>query len=121
LNFGSAAGLLFECLGLTVLLEEAAAFLFRIRGIRNYILIALINVVTNMPAVVLAFLFEPAGGVGRILFIAAAEAAVIVCEGIFYRKCGEGFAHPYLYSLFFNLISYTAGTLILCGIRMTAS
>jgi hypothetical protein len=111
-------GTLLICLALTVLLEEGAAFFFRIRGARNYLLVLLVNILTNPPAVLLAICLEPDEGIGRILFVLAVEAAVILTEGAVYRKAGEHFPHPWRCSFFFNLISYAAGTLILYGIRM---
>ena len=111
-------GTLLSCLALTVLLEETAAFLFHIRGARNFLLVALVNVLTNPPAVLLAICLEPVEGIGRILFILAVESAVILTEGAVYRKAGENFPHPWRCSFFFNLISYAVGTMILYGIRM---
>ena len=104
---------LLACLLLTLILEEAAALLFRVRGKKNLLLVAAVNVLTNPPAVLLTMFFSPASYPWKIFWVLGLEGAVVVLEGLIYSRCGDGFPHPYRSSFIFNLISYGAGTLLL--------
>ena len=91
---------------LTLLFEELFALAWGLRGKRELGLVALVNVLTNPPVVLLCTLFPSP------LLTAAMELAAVGVEGLVYRTCADWLRRPFLFSLAINAFSYFAGLLL---------
>lgn len=89
-------------LALTLMLELGFALILGVRGRRNLALVALVNVLTNPPVVLLYSLFPSP------LLTIAAELSAVFIEGVIYRA-GTDFRRPMLFSLSANAFSYLIG------------
>lgn len=87
---------------LTLMLELGFALILGVRGRRNLALVALVNVLTNLPVVLLCSLFPSP------LLTIAAELSAVFIEGVIYRA-GTDFRRPMLFSLSANAFSYLIG------------
>ena len=98
-------------LGLTLAIEVPLAFLFGIRKGTDLLCVALVNVVTNPPLVLILNLYFLHGTPPWYL-IALLEVAAVGVEALFYRKClSRCPLRPLLFSLILNGISYLGGCL----------
>ncbi len=97
---------------LTLLLESIFAFVVGVRGKMDYLLLVLVNLLTN-PLVVLLYslslLFIPFTGIWVQLIL---EAMAVMTEGIYYKKYAISIKRPFLFSLCINGFSYGVGLLI---------
>ena len=97
-------------LGLTLCIELGFALLCRKRG-RALLITALVNLLTNPPAVLCRLLWRyfalPCGG----LLIALMEISIVFLEGLLYKKSRE-FSRPWLFSLGANALSFGLGVLL---------
>lgn len=91
---------------LTLLLECAFAFVAGARTPRRLLLVALVNVLTNPPVVMLCTLFPSP------LLTAAMELAAVLTEGLIYRARADWLRRPFLFSLAINAFSYLTGLLL---------
>ena len=91
---------------LTLLLECAFAFVAGARTPRRLLLVALVNVLTNPPVVLLCTLFPSP------LLTAAMELAAVLTEGLIYRSRADWLRSPFLFSLAVNAFSYLTGLLL---------
>ena len=91
---------------LTLLLECAFAFVAGARTPRRLLLVALVNVLTNPPVVMLCTLFPSP------LLTAVMELAAVLTEGAIYRARADWLRRPFLFSLAINAFSYLTGLLI---------
>ena len=99
-------------LALTLAIELPLAFLLGIRKGMDFLCVVLVNVVTNPSLVLILNLFS-LRGVPPWFLIAGLEAAAVVAEALFYRKClSRCPVHPILLSLILNGISYLGGCLL---------
>ncbi len=89
-------------LGLTLLLEGIVVLAWGLRR-RDLALFALVNVLTNPPAVLLHALF-PGWGVTL-----AIEAAAVAVEGFCYARLGDAVQRPWLLALIANGFSFSMG------------
>lgn len=99
-------------LGLTILIEEALAFLAGIRSSKDLILVFLINLLTN-PAAVLCYYFLTFNTqmntlVAKIL----TELAVILIEYLYYKKYAGSINKPFLFSVSVNVFSFATGLVL---------
>lgn len=92
-------------LGLTETAECAFALSLKQRS-KALVLCALVNLITNPPAVMLQRLLG-----GGWLMVAGLELAVVAAEGLLYRYSGL-FKRPFLFSLAANALSFSLGLLI---------
>jgi hypothetical protein len=103
---------LLRSLVVTELLELLAAACYpHHRNRHDFLLVFLVNVLTNPLAVYLDFLLRyqmPS----VVLWICLLEFAVWLTEACVYRKCLTGGHNPYLFSLLLNTASYFGGTLL---------
>lgn len=93
---------------LTEILELAAAACFPQRNKQDFLLVFLVNLITNPVVVYLDYWFRfrmPS----VVLWIAALEFAVWLSEAWIYRKCLTGRQNPFLFSLVLNAASYFGG------------
>ena len=86
---------------LTLLLELSFALLQGLRGRRELALVALVNCLTNPPAVLLRCALR--------VPVLPLEAAAVLVEGLCYRAFSGQLRHPLRFSLAANAFSYTAG------------
>ena len=91
---------------LTLLLECAFALVAGARTPRRLLLVALVNVLTNPPVVMLCTLFPSP------LLTAAMELAAVLTEGLIYRARADWLRRPFLFSLAVNAFSYLTGLLL---------
>lgn len=104
---GILLSLLFS-LGLTLLLESVFYTFIHEKSRRDYLLLVLVNIVTN-PVVVLLQQLLRAGGAELFLATAALEGAAVLVEWLFYRRYAEKINRPLLFSLGANVFSYGTG------------
>ena len=96
---------------LTEALELGAAFLFGVRSRRDFLLVFLVNVVTN-PVAGLIFdgVWLYSGRMPRWYLVLAVEIAAVCVEALLYRgRLDYKKLRPILFSLFLNAISYIGG------------
>lgn len=93
---------------LTLLLEEALALLWGLRGRRELILVALVNCLTNPPVVLLYHAFH--------LPALPLELAAMAVEWLCYRAFSGQLRRPLAFSVCANAFSFGAG----CGLRFLA-
>ena len=98
-------------LGLTLLLELLLAKLCRLRG-RDYLLVVMVNILTNPAVVYLDLLCGMLIPNGRDLWQIPLEAAAILIEGWCYTKYAHSVRRPYMFALAANLFSYGCGLLL---------
>ena len=101
------------CLLLTLLIESAAAAVIGIRKKRDFINVALVNIITNPVLVALtgavSFFY---GYEIYVIFAVIGEISVLVTEGLIYRKVLiYRKLNPFLVSLILNGASYLTGLL----------
>lgn len=102
---------LIQALVLTEVLELLAAAFFSDRNKRDFLLVFLVNIVTNPLVVYLDYWFRfrmPS----VVIWIGALEFAVWLSESLIYRKCLTGKQNPFLYSFVLNAVSYFGGMVI---------
>lgn len=99
-------------LALTLLLEEGFALAWGLRGRRELGLAALVNCLTNPPAVLAFHTAAGLWGWNRTLTAAALECAVVLAEWRCWRAFSRQVRRPLLFSLAANAFSYGAGCLI---------
>lgn len=101
---------------LTAVLELSSAWLFGLRNPRDFLLILLVNVVTNpLAGLIFDLWFLQQHSLPPWYLIVPVELTVVVAEGLLYR----GRLHfekwnPFVLSLMLNLISYTGGIVATC-------
>ncbi len=100
-------------LGLTLLLELSTALLFGQRK-KALLLVALVNILTNPPVVLLLNLVAiGTQGHPPWLLIAVLELGAIAAEGLVYQRSRLlNKWNPWLFSLILNTISYLGGCLL---------
>lgn len=97
---------------LTLAFEEGFALCRGLRGQRELGLVALVNVLTNPPVVLL---YHTATGLWRwpaVPVALALETAAVVVEWRCYRAYSERVRRPFLFALLANLFSCGAGCVI---------
>lgn len=101
-------------LGLTLLFETPLAALFGIRRPKDFLLVLLVNVVTNPPLVLtLNVLNRCRPALVGAPLILALELGAILTEWLLYRRCLEYRKLPPLFlSILLNTLSYTGGLLL---------
>ena len=98
------------CLGVTVVIEGALAFLWGVRKAADQLIVLLVNVLTNPLLVSVGYLILfRFGTTGYNVATAAMEVSVVFIEGWIYKKFLETQKHPFLLSLFLNAGSFLIG------------
>jgi hypothetical protein len=72
----------------------------------------MVNVLTNPVVVLLYWLAHFFTNWNAIIVLVPLEAFAVLTEGYYYRKHGQGFKRPFLFSLAANAFSLTLGFLI---------
>ena len=70
------------------------------------------NILTNPAVVLLYWLAFYYTSWNKTLVMIALELVAILVEWWYYKKYGEGFKRPFLFSVTANVISFTAGLLL---------
>lgn len=99
-------------LALTLLLEEGFALAWGLRGRRELGLAALVNCLTNPPAVLAYHTAVRLWGWSPSFTAAALECAVVLAEWRCWRAFSQQVRRPLLFSLAVNAFSYGAGCFI---------
>ncbi len=99
-------------LGLTVVLELIFALVFKVRGERDFVLVIVVNVITNPAVVLLNYLLLRDTALPRMPVIFVLEAAAVLVEAFYYRRYAETIKKPFLFSLCANVFSFSIGLLI---------
>ena len=98
------------CLGLTIVIEGALAFLWGVRKAADQLIVLLVNVLTNPLLVSVGYLILLRFGMaGYNIATAVMEVSVVFVEGLIYRKFLTNQKHPLLLSLFLNAGSFLIG------------
>lgn len=99
-------------LALTLVLEEAFALVWGLRGRRELGTVALVNILTNPPVVLLYHTAVGLLGWNALLVTAVLETAAVLVEWRYYRLCSRQLTRPFWFALLANAFSYGAGQLI---------
>lgn len=99
-------------LALTLVLEEAFALVWGLRGRRELGTVALVNILTNPPVVLLYHTAVGLLGWSALLVTAVLETAAVLVEWRYYRLCSRQLTRPFWFALLANAFSYGAGQLI---------
>ena len=99
-------------LALTLVLEELFALLWGLRGRRELTVVALVNVLTNPPVVLLYHTAVGLWGWNAVSVTVLLESAAVAVEWRCYRLCSDQLRRPLLFALLANLFSYGAGRVI---------
>ena len=102
--------ILLRSLAVTLALETAAAALLGCRGKRELAVVALVNLLTNPPLVIITFLVQyVAARPVYYAVLAVCEAAAVLTEAFIYKKSIKTRLRPLLFSLLLNALSFGAG------------
>lgn len=105
---------LLKSLGLTLALEIGGSGLLGLRKGKDFLLVALVNILTNpLLGLILDGIYLGLGIYPGWYIIAPLEAAVVAVEGLLYRgRLEYRKMSPFLLSLLLNGISYLGGLMI---------
>ena len=99
-------------LALTIILEAGFFLLCGKRNKKDLLLVLLVNVLTNPIVVLLYWLTTLYTDISASLTVIPLEALAVLAEGYYFRKYGQEFKRPYLFSLAANAFSFTIGALL---------
>ncbi|NCB74840.1 MAG: hypothetical protein EOM51_08890 [Clostridia bacterium] len=99
-------------LALTLVLETVFCLVAGLRGVRNLIILVLVNILTNPPVVLLSSILLKTTNLPRFLIITVLELTAILVEAMCYRRCGENIRHPFVLSFGANTFSYFTALII---------
>lgn len=98
------------CLGSTIVIEGALAFLWGVRKAADQLIVLLVNVLTNPLLVSIGYLILFRFGMtGYNIATAVMEVLVVFVEGWIYKKILTRQKRPFLLSLFLNAGSFLIG------------
>ena len=98
-------------LAVTLASELLVALIAGKRG-KDLALVCLVNIVTNPAVVLLYFLAALYTELNRTAVKAVLETAAVLAEALIYRRYGDRFRRPLLFSLCANACSFGIGVLI---------
>jgi len=97
---------------LTLALEGLFAYVWGLRRRRELAVVALVNILTNPPVVLLYYTFAAFSGWNPLLVKAVLELTAVAVEWFYYRTCSEDLKRPFLFALLANAFSYGVGCII---------
>lgn len=98
------------CLGSTILIEGALAFLCGVRRRADQLIVLLVNVLTNPLLVSIGYLILfRFGRAGYNIATGVMEISVVFVEGWIYSRFLPDRKHPFLLSMFLNAGSFLIG------------
>ncbi|MBE6813191.1 MAG: hypothetical protein E7523_09980 [Ruminococcaceae bacterium] len=96
---------------LTWLLESIAYLFVKKKTLRDYLVLLLVNLVTN-PVVVLISVCTSFSGMTDILLTVVLEASAVLIEWQLYKRCAQYIPRPLCFALCANLFSYFTGQIL---------
>lgn len=100
------------CLGMSILLEMGVALLAGIRGRKNLLIVALVQIMTN-PLAVLAMLWCMFNlRWHHAAYELSIECVVVIVEWLIYKKFLTSLKRPFVFSLAANYFSYSFGIVL---------
>lgn len=99
-------------LGFTILIEEAFALAMGIRSSRGLLLVFLVNLLTNPAAVLCNYIFAYYAQMNILIIKIPIELAVILIEGLYFRKYAGSIKKPFLFSATANIFSFGTGLIL---------
>ncbi len=101
---------------LTLFIEGALAFLWGVRGKREWKVVVLVNVATNPVAVLLYWLYRVYSARTSMLVQLVIEAAVVTVEALVYQSFAEEkknhMKRPVLFAILANVLSFGIGAVL---------
>ncbi|MDR1131111.1 MAG: hypothetical protein LBL15_01685 [Oscillospiraceae bacterium] len=97
---------------LTLVLEMGFFLLTCKRNKRDLLLVGAVNIVTNPVVVLLFWLSVFHADRNRAVVMAPLELFAVCAEGYYYKKYGQDFKRPYLFSAAANAFSFGIGVLL---------
>lgn len=104
--------LLLLSLILTILIEVLFAWCYGVRDKKDYLLICLVNVLTNPPVVLIHTWLLVALSYGGFLAKLPLELLAIGIEATLYKKYAKQILNPVIFSIVANVFSFFIGWLI---------
>lgn len=102
----------------TVILESAAAYKMGMRKRKNYLLLFLINMLTNPLTVLLYLLMSVYTEIASAVIQIVLEICVVSAEGMIFRRCiSQMENNPWIFSLKINLFSYLTGVIVQLAVK----
>ena len=99
-------------LALTLALETGLFLLAGKRNKKDFLLLLLVNILTNPTVVLIYWLVAIYTEWNTVIVIMPLEVFAVLTEGHCYKKYGCDFERPYLFSIAANIFSYGTGLLI---------
>ena len=99
-------------LALTIIIEAGLFWALGKRNRRDLLLLTLVNVLTNPVVVASYWLVVYYTDWGREAAKLILESFAVVTEGLYYRRYGQEFKRPLLFSLAANVLSFGTGIII---------
>ena len=96
----------------TLVLEAGFFWLTGKRNKRDFLLLVLVNLVTNPVVVLLLYLTYWFTNLNYIAVTVVLELSAVLVEGLYYKKFGQEFKRPFLFSLGANAFSYGIGLIV---------
>ena len=96
----------------TLVLEAAFFWLTGKRNRRDLVLLVLVNLLTNPALVLLLHLIYWFTNLNYLVATVVLELIAVAVEGLYYKKFGQEFKYPFLFSLAANAFSCTIGILL---------
>lgn len=97
---------------LTLVFESAFFFMVGKRNKRDYLLLVLVNVLTNPLVVLSSWLIELYTHLYLPVVMVLLEVIAVGVEGAYYKKYGQSFKRPFVFSLAANAFSFLLGLLV---------
>jgi hypothetical protein len=97
---------------LTVALETSFFLIIGKRNKKDLLLVVMVNIITNPVVVLLYWLAALYTDWNGAIIKVPLELFAVLAEGYYYKKNGNDFKRPYLFSTAANMFSYWTGVLI---------
>ena len=106
---------IFVSLGISLLLTwalESIAYLFvKKKCLRDFLVLLLVNLVTN-PIVVLISVGAALDGFAELALTAVLEVSAVLAEWLLYKNCAKNISRPLVFALCANAFSYFTGLIL---------
>ncbi|MCL1823607.1 MAG: hypothetical protein FWG44_05335 [Oscillospiraceae bacterium] len=101
-------------LTLTLFLETGFYLIVYIKkyNLKDLLLVVLVNIITNPVVVLTYWLMTRYTGFNPVIVIIPLEISAVLTEGYYYKRYGQFFKKPFLFSLAANGFSYATGLFI---------
>lgn len=97
---------------LTIALETGFFLLIGKRNKKDLLLVVFVNIITNPAVVMLYWLAILYTDWNHTVIKIPLEIFAVLTEGYYYKKYGQDFKHPYLFSIAANAFSFGFGVLL---------